>query len=144
MMEKMTFRLIKTEDGYPPDDLETLWVERLERQSYRIENIPFYIRDVSPGDVVRGKRSDGVLWFDGILERSDSSVIRIIIFVSSKSDDLLRKLVSFGCKWEGSHLSSLYSVEVPGTADYASVLGFLQEQVDDGALDFEEASLRFR
>jgi hypothetical protein len=79
--KKMTFFLEKDEDGYPPDDSETVWVEKLEGNRYRIDNIPFYIRGISPEDIVTSRVVDGNLIFDELISKSTISVFRIVFLI---------------------------------------------------------------
>jgi len=139
---KMTFTLAKDEDGYPPDDFETLWVEDLGSNRYRIDNIPFYIVDISPDDIVEGIFVDGILRFNRLLGKSDISVIRIIFFEKEGHSAVLNNLVSQGCKWEGGNLRMLYSVEIPHEVSLDSIRKFLRNESSRGVLDYEEASLR--
>lgn len=47
------------------------------RGRYRINNVPFYARDVSLGDIVSGKESDGELWYQKTLEKSGNGTMRL-------------------------------------------------------------------
>jgi len=140
--EKMTFILEKDEDGYPPDDSETLWVENLGDNKYRIDNIPFYVRGLSPDDVVAGKINNNILMFDRYVEKSNISVFRIVFFDRSKMDIVLSTAVKMGCRWEGSHLKNLYSIEIPRSVDLNEVRNLLNAEASNDVLDYEEASIR--
>ena len=141
---KMAFKLAKDEDGYPPDDFETMWVEDLGEYNYRIDNIPFYVEDLSPDDIVKGEIINNILYFSKILKKSNISVIRIVFFSNNQKDKdrLLQKLVDSGCRWEGSHLSKLYSVEIPKSANADAAKAALDIEMANGVLDYEEASIR--
>jgi hypothetical protein len=54
---KIAFPLDRDEDGYPPDDVETLWGWETKPGLYCIDNIPFFVKGISPGDVVSAKRA---------------------------------------------------------------------------------------
>ena len=139
---KMTFVLPKDDDGYPPDDFETMWVEVLGQSLYRIDNIPFYICDVSPDDVVEGEMTDRFLGYKRTIKKSNSSVIRLVFFDRGKAPMLLARLTDYGCKWEGSHLANLFSIEVPDRALLDKVRELLKEASGLDILDYEEASIR--
>jgi len=140
--EKMTFLLAKDDDGYPPDDSETLWVEKVGECRYRIDNVPFYVEGISPDDIVEGEFLDGILMFKALLKKSSTSVIRLVFFEKDESPRVLAKLVEAKCRWEGSHLPSLFSVEVPASSDYEGIKDLLARESAKGVLDYEEASLR--
>jgi Domain of unknown function (DUF4265) len=141
--KKMIFTLEKDDNGYPPDDYETMWVEDLGENRYRVDNIPFYICDISPNDIVEGEIIDKHLFFRRILSRSNVSVIRIVFFDKSKSDSVMAELVRAGCRWEGSHLSNLYSIELPDSVNFQTIKNMLNEQASGDILDYEESSIRF-
>ena len=140
--EKMTFVLEKDEDGYPADDFETVWVEQIGKITYRIDNIPFYITGVSPDDIVEGEICDQTLMFRRLINKSEISVIRLIFFNLLESNRIIDKLVGFGCRWEGSHLKQLFSVEVPKLSDYNAIIEMLENEAASDILDYEEASRR--
>lgn len=139
---KMLFQLTKDEDGYPPDDTETLWVEEVGRNLYRVDNIPFYVNDLSPDDIVEGKVKNDILEYSKTVSKSKSSVIRIVFFKKEIAHGILGDLVANGCRWEGSHLSNLFSLEIPNPDNIDSVRRILSTQERDGVLDYEESSLR--
>lgn len=139
---KMTFLLEKDEDGYPPDDSETLWVEELVDGNYRVDNIPFYIRGISPDDVVSGELCGGVLLYKSLVRRSTISVLRVIFFHSDHAARVLKGLVDCGCRWEGSHLPNFYSIEAPNSCAHECAEKLLAQEVSNDVLDYEESSLR--
>ncbi len=49
---KILFRLQRDEVGYPPTDWESLWATPLGSNQFEIDNVPFYIRGISSGDVI--------------------------------------------------------------------------------------------
>ena len=45
--KKMLFNLSQDEDGYPPVSVEGIWVEPTLSGNFRVENVPFYVRELS-------------------------------------------------------------------------------------------------
>src|SRR3546814_9863854 len=70
---KIRFPLEQDESGYPPETSETMWAVPLGNGRYRLDNIPFYAKLVSDGDVVAASIIDGDLTFEEILEASGRS-----------------------------------------------------------------------
>lgn len=140
--QKMTFSLKKDEDGYPPDDSESLWVESVGDGRYRIDNIPFFIQNISPDDIVEGYVNNGILFFTSLWKHSNSSVIRVVFFDSGHSQRVLDALVELGCRWEGSHLRNLFSVEIPRPENLEDVVKLLIYESERNILDYEESSIR--
>jgi hypothetical protein len=140
--EKILFRLKKDADGYPPDDWESVWAYEVEPGLYSIDNVPFFARGVSWGDVVSVDRKDDELHFKEVVRPSDHSVLRVIVHDKSKVGEMHDKLKEMNCDTEQSHLPSLLTVDCPPTAELRKVLDFLNEGEADGRWTYEEASIR--
>jgi hypothetical protein len=139
---KIAFELVQDEDGYPPDRWETMWATETESGLYSLDNIPFFARGVSPGDLVKVRKEDGELIFDGVVSPSSSSVFRI--FVTSSADvqaarDEFRQL---GCESELSQITRLFAVEVPGTVDFSRFAELLSKGTETERWEYEEGALR--
>ena len=50
-MKKLFFNL-EVIDGYPPVSMESVWAEVTEESYFKINNIPFYSKEISFGDIV--------------------------------------------------------------------------------------------
>ena len=50
-MKKLFFNL-EVIDGYPPVSMESVWAEVTEEGHFKINNIPFYSKEISFGDIV--------------------------------------------------------------------------------------------
>lgn len=140
--ERVFFRLDKDEDGYPPDDWETVWAYEVEDGLYSLDNVPFFARGVSWGDVVSVEREGDELHFKEVVRPSAHSVLRVIVFDQSEVDGLHEELKRMSCDTEQSHLPSLLSVDVPPTADLKEVRAFLDKGEADGRWEYEIASIR--
>jgi hypothetical protein len=140
--EKVMFRLQKDEDGYPPDDWESLWAYEVEPGLYSIDNVPFFARGVSWGDVVAVERHDDELHFKEVVHPSDHTVLRVIVYDQTRVGELHDKLKEMSCDTEQSHLPSLLTVDVPPTADLNKILEYLSDGEDEGRWTYEEASIR--
>lgn len=140
--EKVMFRLQRDADGYPPDDWESLWAYEVEPGLYSIDNVPFFARGVSWGDVVSVERVADELHFKEVVRPSRHSVIRVIVYDSSKAAEMHDKLKAMKCETEQSHLPSLLTVDCPPTADLGKIRAFLEEGEADGRWTYEEASIR--
>jgi Domain of unknown function (DUF4265) len=139
---KIVFQLEKDEDGYPPNEWETMWADSADGALYVIDNIPFFVRDISYGDVVSVIKKEGRLHFDEIIKPSLHSVIRVIVFDESKTNDLRHDLKLNSCDTELSHVKNLIAVDIPPSVDFDSVLEFLDEGEKDGLFEYEISSCR--
>jgi hypothetical protein len=136
---RVAFKLTPDADGWPPAVEETLWAEEIEDGVYSINNIPFYVRDVSPGDIIVATPDlKGVLRYELTLRWSKMSVIRVLGASVERFPDLLQALKSAGCSYEGISNGTLYAVSVPPEAGYDAVVAMLEA----AGADYEEASRR--
>lgn len=139
---RIIFSLEKDEDGYPPNDYETLWARIKQKGLYEIDNIPFFVRGVSPGDLVTARDKDGLLYFDGISKESLNSVLRVIAYDESIIPKLREELLEMGCESELSHVPNLIAVQVPANINLNDVLQFLDVGESNGEWEYETGALR--
>lgn len=140
---KILFHLEKDEDGYPPEEWESLWATYKCGNLYKIDNIPFYVPLLSCGDVVRVKEISGELHFDCVQEYSENSTIRVIVFDVNNTENIRNRLVNIGCSVEKSGIPGFIAVNIPPDADSKKVLSYLERGHQNGEFDYEESSLRF-
>jgi hypothetical protein len=140
MKEKVLFELA-SEDGYPPVAVEGLWARKVNEE-YVIDNIPFYVYGIGPGDRIRTKTTEGKIWFDALAANSGVSVFRI--FVKNISDiSLVRSaLLDLSCPSEVDEKMGLIAVEIPVGVDITVFLDFAMNGQQSGQFDFEEGVLR--
>jgi hypothetical protein len=139
----MVFPLDQDEDGYPPVASERLWVQKIAENRFRLDNIPFYARNVSCEDVVSGRLDPGgELVFDQILEPSSNSTFRVIVHKLSDLDRVKSEIDSFGVSSEINRAQQLISVNAPIEIRVEPLLNFLMSLNERNIADFEEGELR--
>ncbi|MCH8963512.1 MAG: DUF4265 domain-containing protein [Planctomycetes bacterium] len=84
---KLTFYVEQDEDGWPADQIETLWAREAGEGLYVIDNIPFFVRGVSWGDIVSVEQSSNELLFKEVVRSAGHCTIRIIFLDSSAKDE---------------------------------------------------------
>lgn len=140
---KVFFELEPDEDGYPPCSCESLWAEKVGENSFKIDNIPFYARDVSLGDVVYAPPSSDGSVYKKHMERSENSTIRVILFDGQDTSPLFDMLKKCGCEYEGGVPKDLIAVNIPPSADLNALLRYLNSEHRAGRLEYEEAAKRY-
>lgn len=125
-----------------PFATEGVWAEMLEPAHYRIDNIPFFIRDVSPDDVVEAVVNNGELQFSRIIERSRSTVLWAVVNDADQLTELRQALEELGCTCEGGIYSGQVAIEVPSDVTLETVTSFLDTKERRGLVRYETASLR--
>ena len=147
-MVKVGFKL-EREDDYPPADWEWMWATRLSDSAFKIDNIPFFAKLISWGDIVTAEQTDAGLIFKELVQPSGHSTLRVSVHRGGRDDEQLRALVeeimqalrSLNCSAEVSHIPNLIAVDVPPEVNYQSVAAFLSQKESDGVLGYEEACL---
>ncbi len=140
--EKVLFRLERDAEGYPPIDVEGVWAEEIGDGGFIIDNIPFFTRQATLGDVVEVSHSGDELFYASTREWSGNSLLRIVFFHDHDPSNLRSDLTKLGCSTEQSHLKSLIAVNVPSAVKIDDVRKLLAEGCSKGFWDYEEPILR--
>jgi hypothetical protein len=139
---KLSVKLEPDEEGYPPVRWEGLWAIDLGGGLYRIDNIPFYARDLALGDVVAALCGDEGLIYQRRVAASGHSTLRVLVFEDGQAQPIRSELAALGCATELSQRADFFSVDVPAHVDYAGVAAVLQRHATAGRIDYEESALR--
>lgn len=121
-------------------EVESVWAVPVST-GYRIDNIPFYAKEVAHNDIVMAEPDqDGMLRFIGLVAPSGHSTIRL--WFANEADvaavrDALRRM---GCPSE-LDLSRLVAVDIPPSIPYPRVRDYLDQQERAGIFEYEEACL---
>ena len=135
------------EEGWPPVAAERVWASHLGEDLYRIDNPPWFVRDIAVGDVVRAKppRPDAHPVFEDVVEPSDHVTIRLICFRDGPlGGDLAQALQPFtalGVYGEGASDYSMLALDVEPTAPLQEVVAILRRGVQDGSWEYEEGRI---
>ena len=142
--KKITFELQRDEDGYPPDKWESLWAYETELGLYCVDNIPFYVRGISSGDVVSAEEDCGQLLFKKLVRPSTNSVFRLYLSDASDMQAARDQFRGLGCETELSNLPRLVAVEIPDEVDFEPVGSLFQQGAAGGRWEYEEGVLRHK
>ncbi|MDH6195531.1 hypothetical protein M2272_002171 [Mycobacterium frederiksbergense] len=128
------------EHPWPPCAVETMWVEVLGDDLYRIDNIPFFVKPLAVDDIVRGRPGesrDDLIQFVERVEWRGRSTVRIIVFANE--DEILATLQDIGCSYE--RVQAIIAVDIPDEQVLQRAHAFLLSRQERGDLDLEEACL---
>ena len=140
---KIVFELVQDDDGYPPDRWERLWAIRVQGgELYRIDNIPFYVKGISNGDVVAVNSVEGELVFSKLITPSLNSVIRLYVMEVSDVSTARKEFLDLGCESELSNVQKLFALEVPEKVAFGPVASLIRAGVDQGRWEYEVGVLR--
>lgn len=142
-MKKIIFRFWN--DILDEDYVERVWAEPIDEEKgyYKIDNIPYFVTSYSDGDVVRVEKEDDELVVRELIEPSGNTTINIIFFEHADKKQVLDKLTSFGCEYEGmeNFIKGYYSVNIPEQINYQPIYSLLNELELAEQLSFREACL---
>ncbi|TKG90717.1 DUF4265 domain-containing protein [Puteibacter caeruleilacunae] len=123
--------------------IESVWATKIG-ENYRIDNVPFFAKNIALDDIVSVENDNGELYFDSLIEASGNSVIQLVVFDESKVESVGAELVKLGCGWEGSHIKNLISVNIPKDKSYSDVKNFLEVGEKQKKWEYQEACLVFK
>lgn len=139
---KIVFLLEQDETGYPPVSSERLWVDLLDDDSRaRLDNIPFFERVATLGDIIEYVRKDGELQYVSTLQRSGNSLIRAVCYPGADPAALRRTIESFGCETEFDANHGIIAINIPPNGHLSALQAFLQAEEDKGIVGYEEPIL---
>ncbi len=138
---KIAFALAKDTDDYPPFDVESLWGTPTDVPlQYTIDNIPFFARQATLGDVVRVEWIDGRLEFADVVARSSNSLIRVVVYDKAMIAGVRSELRALGCSTEEFTSSLLLAVDIPCDANLVDVQEYLSGLEPEGSPRFGRVS----
>ncbi|MGW2557312.1 DUF4265 domain-containing protein [Streptomyces sp. NPDC001635] len=137
---------LQQDQGWPPVAEEGVWAVALSDDLVRIDNTPWFIRDLALGDLVRVVAdSASILRPVEKISWAGNCAIRIIPYPESGRFGSLQQVLDLfsplGVTGEGIAQFGMVALAVPPTADLAAVKGLLSRGSDDGWWDYEEACI---
>lgn len=138
---KLYFHLDKIDEN-PSLTTESLWAIKVGPSKYQVDNTPFFVRNISPGDIVEGAVNGGELFFSSLLTRSGSSVLWLKAIEESKTDVARAQLREQGCNLEGAGILGRIAVEVPANVSLQAVINTIEKHQNAWLINYDLASLR--
>lgn len=134
-------------DGWPPVSAERLWAFDLGNDRYRLDNVPWFARDLAVGDVVHAVSpdADSQPVLRGLLERSEHVTVRLIVFRSGPlAGELARAIERFaqqGVYAEGAEQFGMVALDIDPTSDLPAIVATLRTGVAEGSWEYEEGRI---
>ncbi|MBC7881547.1 MAG: DUF4265 domain-containing protein [Anaerolineae bacterium] len=136
--EKLVF-VVEENDG--SSTCESVWVRAVGDSLYCVDNIPFFVDDVSIGDVISAEVVDNVNYFKEIVERSGSSIVRVMVNDELYVEEAINKLQEFGCHTERM-LPKVFALEVPAELSFENIIDYLWQGEQSKRWIYETSCLR--
>jgi hypothetical protein len=109
---------------------ENLWAEPIGGDLYRIESIPFFVYNISVGDVVRALHEDDALVFSGLVDHSAHTTLRARFELwevgSTEAEEFMDRLEASGAVIE-THPPRLVAIDIPEPALVKQITELLSE-----------------
>jgi len=146
------FRIKKDRDGYPTSKS---WEQLLARplregeEYFRIGSIPFFLKNVSYGDIVKAKTvvnsdiQDGETFeFDSVLDRGGHNTYRLLLKRKHPNDPEFteNELVKKGLAVEQEY-GDFFAVDVPPTVDQNTIDAYLVAESESGRWELQDGYL---
>lgn len=136
-MKAKLFIKLDVTDGYPPVAEESLWSTQVTETTYEIDNIPFYAKDLSLGDVVSVKKNNDNLHVDQVMQSSGNSTIRVIFFNSEEQAlEITHQLIKMDCEIE-TFSKQFIALSISKTDILERVITYLDLLSSEEKLDYE-------
>lgn len=143
----VVFPLVQDDDGWPPVGSERVWALPLGADTYRIDNVPWFVRNIAVGDIVRAIPDSPTTHplFIEVVQPSDHVTIRLICFRSGGlQGDLGKALAPFtrlGVYGEGVTQYGMLALDIEPSAPIEQVVALLRQGVSDGWWEYEEGRI---
>ncbi len=141
---KVRFLLPRDDGGWPPAESEGLWAEPLGDDLYRIDNTPWFVRNLSADDVVKALAgSDDVLWAVESVHWSGRLTVRVIPRrdgpLQGDTTSVVEAIEPLGVRCEVMQRPvRMVALDIPADTPLAPVKALLRERTTDRWWDFEE------
>jgi len=146
------FRIEKDEHGYPASkEWEQLLARPLSNRDdyFQIESTPFFLKNVSRGDIVRAKtvtnpeiQNDDVFEFDAVLDRGGHNTYRLLLRKKRPDDPQFteNELLKKGLAVEEQY-GDFFAVDVSPSVDQQAIDSYLVAESDSGRWELQDGYL---
>lgn len=133
-------KILFLHDAFEKEEIESAWAKR-KGNYFVLDNILFYAKEFSLGDIIETVVKDGELYANRLIEESGHSTIRVFLSNENKVSKLREDLEHMGCSSEVSNISKLISVDIPRNVSYSSIIKFLDKGEKQGEWEYQEACI---
>lgn len=141
----MHFRL-EVKDNWPPAWVESLWAVDQGDGTVRLDDIPWFVRGISCGDILAVEPDEeDVRWAGEVVRRSKNCTIRLIVLrgggTGAARQSVINAFQELGVDGEGTEQFRMVALDVPPTADLTKVQRLLKHGVTKGWWHMEEGCI---
>jgi hypothetical protein len=135
------FKIEKDADGYPESKSWEGLLSRPEGEAFRLLSVPFYLKNVSRGDLVAATTGQ-FLEFNRVLERGGHNTYRLLLKQALPDDPgrTVDELVKMGLAVE-EEKGILLAVDVPQSVNQTEIDSYLVAQAKSGRWEMQDGFL---
>lgn len=126
-MKEVPFKLNQDGDGWPPIEVEWLWLSEIEG-CLRVEHAPFFIEELAAGDWIKieeyNQSGQVIAW--KVIRKSMNSVLWISDLGDNDLDEILGSFREMGCNTSVLRAFDHAVVDIPASVSRVSIDDLLE------------------
>jgi hypothetical protein len=140
-LTEIWFRIEKDADGYPETKSWEGMLSQVEGKNFRIVSIPFYLKNVSRGDLVSATEGE-FLQFSHVVTRGGHNTYRLLLkqTLPDGPSRTVGELTKMELGVEEEH-GFFFAVDVPPSVDQTATDAFFVEQTQLGRWEMQDGFL---
>lgn len=127
-------------DAFGDESIERAWAIKVEN-GYQLDNILFYAKDFSFGDIVSVIESNGELLVSSLIEENGHSTLRVLLANEEMVPFVREELKHYGCSTELSNMKNLIAVDIPPNVSYKEIREYLDKGEVEEKWEYQEACI---
>ena len=139
-MTENHLKILFRHDAFEGNDIESAWATR-EGEFYKLDNILFYAKEFSWGDLIKAKLINDELYVDVLVKESGHSTVRILFENVNDVQSTRDQLKSMECDSELSNYEKLVAVDIPPSVYYSDIVKYLDEGEKVDKWEYQEACI---
>ena len=131
------------EDGWPPFEVEHIWLELISGGGYIVHNTPFYIYGMCFGDEIEVISRDG-LYVDSwsIVKESRNSTIWVMELKSGAFKSHLKRIAALGVMVDQGVPDGYYAVMIPENVSLRGFEEIVRQDVEEKSISVAYVTVR--
>jgi hypothetical protein len=132
---------LTVEEGWPPVDVESLWVRVDSDGAFVVENVPVFAMDLARGDTIEASvEPDGRFRFTRRILTGGHATFRLIALGDDPAvAKVVERLEQLGADVVESTFPALWAIDVPPAAPLEAIRAALDEARVRDVIEFEDA-----
>jgi hypothetical protein len=113
-----------------------------DSSAYEIDNVPYYVNNVSKGDLVSVASIDGEIFAAAVVARGGHSTLRVFVDEPRRQKAIAKALTKLGASCSITDGLSLFAVDIAPEIDFLKIDSYLEGCADGEHIAYEDACLQ--